>query len=72
MFAVPLSIPFVSQRHIQLWSIELLGLERFLTLWRVFLHHICKVSAALDFQGIEALLPWPCGAVGSEGSAYLR
>lgn len=58
MFAIPLSIYFASQRHVHIWSTELLGLERFLTLWRVCLHHIREVSAALDLQGTEVLLDW--------------
>lgn len=70
MFALPLCIHFASQRCIHLWSTELLGLKRFLTLWRVFLHHICELSAVLDFQGVKALLHWPHGAAGSNGSTY--
>lgn len=74
MFAVPLSTHILRLKGTHIYGPSGPGKpwEGFLTLWRVFLHHICEVSAALDFQRIEALLHWPHGAVGSEGSAYLH
>lgn len=51
---------------------ELLGLERFLSLWRVFFYHVCEVSAVLDFQGIETLLHRLYRVLGRGGSPYLH